>query len=214
MYGDWLFVYCTLCKTHGEIFRYQSVFLWLISNYYFFNSKYSWKLANDLRHNTVSNIKIGWHFFSLLCRDANIRTLPFYYRLSRSVISIQRNNLQLCKSSSWLKILTQIVLYEKHRTYIEVCFKHKPNYYVQPEYIFIFTAFFSEYLQAVLCAFMGFSVNYLAGVEILVWLLSQIAWQRWPIVGIELYRWVIVIRWLSNASPTLSQPWYQSNELF
>ena len=48
-------------------------------------------------------------------------------------------------SSSWLKILTQTVSYEKHRAYIEVCCKHKPYYYVQAEYIFIFTGFyFSE----------------------------------------------------------------------
>ena len=43
---------------------------------------------------------------------------------------------------------------------------------------------------------------------------TQIAWQRWPNVGIGLYRWLMVIRWLSKASPTLGQPWYQSNELF
>ena len=142
MYEDWLSVYSTRCKTRGEIFRYKSVFFWLKFNY-FLNSKYSRKLSKDLRHNTVSKMKIGWHFFSRLFKYANTRTFPFYCRLSRSAISIQRNNLQLWISSSGLKILTQnSFVWEASYIYRSLFCKHKPYYYVQPEYIFSFTDLF------------------------------------------------------------------------
>ena len=61
---------------------------------------------------------------------------------SRSAISIQRNNLQLRVSSLGVKILIQTVSFEMNRTYIEVCCKHKPYYYVQPKNVFIFTGLF------------------------------------------------------------------------
>ena len=65
--------------------------------------------------------------------------------------------------------------YEKHRTVIEVCCKHKSYYYVQPEYIYFFfhgPFYFSVVAGGTLHFYsFFFSVNDFAGVEILVLLL-------------------------------------------
>ena len=63
------------------------------------------------------------------------------------------------------QILTKTVSYEKNRTYTEVCCKHKPYYYVQPEDIFIFTGLFYVVAGGTLYFYPGFSVNDLAGLK-------------------------------------------------
>ena len=121
----------------------------------------------------------------------NTRNFPFYYRLSRSAVSIKnhvffsmRTNLQLWISAPRLKSLSQTVSFDEHRTSFELCCKLKPNYYVQPQIynirvvfcfiLFLQIVFFSSHFSRV------YSVDALTGVKTLVWLLWPSTWQTKP----------------------------------
>ena len=136
-----------------------------------FEAKYGFKLPNGLT------------FFFQLFRYVNTRTFPFYYRLSRSAISVT-NMLQELISSSGLKILSQTVSYDlsKFVVNLNLIIMFKPKYTC----IFIFTGlfffffffFFSVFgctASGTLHFYSGFSVN-----SDMVWIFWPSAWQPKP----------------------------------
>ena len=130
----------------------------------FFNNKYNWKLSKDLRHKPQTSKSVG--IFSGLFRHANTRTFRFFYRLSRSAISIQRSNLQLWISSSGLKFLTQnSFVWEASYIYRSFLLTVTLLLCSTRIHIYLHRPFYSVVAGVTLHFDSGFSVNDLAGIK-------------------------------------------------